>query len=240
MSEQKSDPTQPAQAEVVNSSRRRLTTAALAGPVVLGSLASRQALGAVPYKCTVSGIVSGTQSPRPGDQSCGNLGLSPGCWKQNSTGWTTYTRLQEFNAVFSRSAFPTPTICRKTPVTLIQVLCVQGYSKYGIDRTNAPLARAAVACLLSAAKAGALSSHDYFPLTTTEVITLFQDVFDGNDPIAAATGGSMTALDYMTSLYGGSSSNVDDGNEAACPHTNPTLSILEKCKLTKDEDVLYC
>ncbi|MGA7951802.1 MAG: hypothetical protein WCA45_16855 [Thiobacillaceae bacterium] len=43
--------------------RRRLTKAGLAAPAVLGILASKPVLGAVPYTCTISGQLSGNESP---------------------------------------------------------------------------------------------------------------------------------------------------------------------------------
>jgi hypothetical protein len=46
----------------VKVSRRRFARAGLSGSVVLGSLASKPVLGAVPYHCTVSGQVSGNLS----------------------------------------------------------------------------------------------------------------------------------------------------------------------------------
>jgi hypothetical protein len=44
-------------------SRRRFTRAGLSGTVLLGSLASKPVLGAVPHECTISGQISGNLSP---------------------------------------------------------------------------------------------------------------------------------------------------------------------------------
>jgi hypothetical protein len=57
----------------VNESRRRLTKAGLAVPAVLGTLASKPVLAAVPWKCTVSGQVSGNVSGHA-METCTSLG----------------------------------------------------------------------------------------------------------------------------------------------------------------------
>ena len=46
-----------------NPSRRRLTRGGMALPVVLASLASKNAFAAVPYRCTISGKLSNNLSP---------------------------------------------------------------------------------------------------------------------------------------------------------------------------------
>ncbi len=61
----------------VDVSRRRLTKAGLVAPAVLGTLASRQVLGAAPYNCTISGMQSGNVSSHGEPVSCATLGSSP-------------------------------------------------------------------------------------------------------------------------------------------------------------------
>jgi hypothetical protein len=63
----------------VNESRRRLTKAGLAVPAVLGTLASRPVLAAVPWKCTISGQVSGNMSGHA-METCVNLGQTQTYW----------------------------------------------------------------------------------------------------------------------------------------------------------------
>lgn len=60
----------------VNASRRKLTQASLAAPVVLGTLASRKVLAQDAWNCTISGQISGNIS-RPGKVNCASLGKSP-------------------------------------------------------------------------------------------------------------------------------------------------------------------
>jgi len=118
MSDQKSDLSQqPASDQPVNTARRKLTGAALAGPVVLGTLATKQALGGdIPYHCTVSGKISNTDSVRPGENvECKDLGRSPGFWKNHWKCWgldgpatgTTQTVagiFRPFNVLFTGSS----------------------------------------------------------------------------------------------------------------------------------------
>lgn len=63
----------------IDANRRRLTKAGLAAPAVLGTLATRQVLGADAYNCTPSGQISGNMS-RPGAAVCSEEGLSPAEW----------------------------------------------------------------------------------------------------------------------------------------------------------------
>lgn len=72
----------------VDETRRRLTKGGLAAPVVLATFSSHNALAgnSVPYKCTISGKLSGNTS-QPGTKSCSSLGRSCDQWKQYS--WTS-------------------------------------------------------------------------------------------------------------------------------------------------------
>lgn len=83
----------------VNTTRRRLTQGGLAAPVVLASLASKNALATAPYNCTISGKLSGNTSSHGTEQPCA-IGRSPGYWKHpgppvNHT-WCTWSPTQAF------------------------------------------------------------------------------------------------------------------------------------------------
>lgn len=68
----------------VDENRRNLTKGGLAVPVVLASLASKNALAAsAPYNCTISGKLSGNTSAHGQDQAC-NVGRTPGYWKTHT------------------------------------------------------------------------------------------------------------------------------------------------------------
>lgn len=213
------------QSSAVSAPRRRITRAALAAPVVLGSLASKQALGNVPYVCTVSGVLSNNLSPtdhRGGD--CSTLGLSPGCWKQNDVNWARSTL---FSSIFGGSSVP-------ANATMIQVLCVQSYGKTINGVLNPcthggvmPFARAAVANLLNSLHFGAPAN---FPLTQAAVIQMFADgkISNGWAMLPGQSDPTKTYLWYFTMLYGGTTSNPDSGNEAQCPH-GTTVPEAQKC-----------
>ncbi len=68
----------------VNASRRKLTQASLAAPVVLGTLASRKVLAQDAWNCTISGQISGNVS-RPGAVTCSSLGMTYETWKNSVT-----------------------------------------------------------------------------------------------------------------------------------------------------------
>lgn len=95
MDKQEHQTTQPP----VDLTRRRLTQGGLAAPVVLATLASKSALAAAPYNCTISGKLSGNTSSHGTDQPCA-IGRSPGYWKHpgppvNHT-WCTWDPNQAF------------------------------------------------------------------------------------------------------------------------------------------------
>lgn len=87
----------------VDLSRRRLAKGGLAAPIVLATLASKNALAA-PYHCTISGQLSGNVSPR-GDagESC-DLGPSVSeLTDVNSTAWGTVNKTALFKDIFNGS-----------------------------------------------------------------------------------------------------------------------------------------
>lgn len=224
MTKHKSDSTQPTQVEVVNTSRRKLTTAALAGPVVLGTLASKQVLasGGIAYQCTVSGQISGSSSPRPGENISCILGVSPGCWKNWKTSCylpggtkkagcthrypSPYTPDTLFSSVFGHDPCGTGT-------TLWQMLGSGGNAP--CNSTDTKFARVCTASLLSAARWYSPGISTSYPLTTTQVIGLykigaglggtFAGLFPGVSPTTAWD--KVQIQNYLEDLYGGTEIN---------------------------------
>lgn len=226
MTKHKSDSTQPTQVEVVNTSRRKLTTAALAGPVVLGTLASKQVLasGGIAYQCTVSGQISSTSSPRPGENTSCVLGVSPGCWKNKKTSCynpngrkeagctprypSPYTPDTLFSTVFGQDA------CGTGKTTLWQMLGSGGNAPCNGDTK---FARVCTASLLSAAKWYSPGSSTSYPLTPFQVIglykigagladsALFTELFSGVSP--GTTWTKEQIQKYLEDLYGGDEQN---------------------------------
>ena len=92
MDKQEQRSTQPP----VDATRRRLTQAGLAAPVVLATLASKNALASAPYNCTISGQLSGNTSTHGDTVDCSTLGLSPGYWRtpQHVGDWSYSSYIQ--------------------------------------------------------------------------------------------------------------------------------------------------
>jgi hypothetical protein len=97
--DQESSSTERERKDVV-ASRRRFTHAGLTGSVVLGALASKPVLGAVPYPCTVSGQVSGNLS-RPDLAASCVIGASRSTWLA-ATSWSP---------TFVKGTLPNPQNC---------------------------------------------------------------------------------------------------------------------------------
>jgi len=80
----------------VDATRRRLSQASLVAPIVLATLASKNALGAAPHNCTISGKLSGNLSHHGGLEPCA-IGRSPGYWKHpDKHTWSVWTPGQKF------------------------------------------------------------------------------------------------------------------------------------------------
>lgn len=178
----------------IDITRRRLSQAGLAAPVVLATLASKNALAATPYNCTVSGQLSGNTSSHGTPVICSSLGVSPGCWKSpyvegmaplySATRWPApYKPSTPFTTAFS--SYPNGFQNK----TMIQALETGGGG-------SVALARAAIASLLNAYK----FAPDY-PLTPAQVQTLFNATYNG---------GSITLSTVFPSLSGTVAWNMDD------------------------------
>jgi hypothetical protein len=197
MSEVKTNPSeQPAGDKPVNATRRKLTGAVLAGPVVLGTLASKQALGGAPYHCTISGQISGTASVRPGTTTpCNTLGRSPGFWKNH---WSCWGLDGYVNGVLVKGVFrPFNAIFTGSSITERMGNILENCG------TNRPLERAAIASYLNA-----LNLPNY-PLTTTQVLSLYANSSSGS------VGNYPSLKDYFESLYG-NSTDWPTGSKQGC------------------------
>ncbi len=93
----------------VDLNRRRLTKSGLAAPVVLASLASKNALASVPYRCTISGKLSGGSTHSTTEGTC-DFGKSPTEWSDtNKNQWAanlmTGNNIKLFSDIFSYTGF---------------------------------------------------------------------------------------------------------------------------------------
>lgn len=185
----------------VNASRRKLTQASLAAPVVLGTLASRKVLAAPQYHCTISGQMSGNLS-RPGGDSCKT--------GKNVEGWITSISEDEgnklFNSIFAdiyhvkdNQLVKPGTQGNPSPATLKQVLTLPAGSNDGHpEPDNLDLGRAAVASWLNAEA----YAPDY-PLTKQQVVDMFNATINGGTYQVNTTTFWYAAdvLTYFQSLY---------------------------------------
>ena len=174
--------------------RRKLTQAGLAAPVVLATLASKNALAATPYNCTVSGQLSGNTSSHGQPVSCTSLGVSPGCWKSphvcgtassySDTRWPSpYKPTTPFTTAFS--SYPTGFNTK----TMLDALRTRGGG-------NIAFARAAVASLLNSLR----FAPDY-PLSPQQVKALFN---------ATCNGGTITLSTVFPGITGTTAWGMDD------------------------------
>ncbi len=172
----------------VDAGRRRLTQGGLAAPVVLATLASKNALASVPYNCTVSGMLSGNTSGHGTPVSCNSLGVSPGCWKSPHVKGTAPS--------YSDTRWPSP----YNPATPFTTAISTGPAGSGFGSKSMlealsmggggdiAFARAAIGSLLNSLK----FAPDY-PLTSTQVKQLFN---------ATCNGGSIVLSIVFTGITG--------------------------------------
>lgn len=174
--------------------RRRLAQAGLAAPVVLATLASKNALAATPYNCTVSGMLSGNTSSHGAPVPCTSLGVSPGCWKSphvcgtvssyNDTRWPSpYKPTTPFTTAFS--SYPTGYNTK----TMLDALRAGGGG-------NIAFARAAIASLLNS-----LKFAPNYPLSPQQVKALFN---------ATCNGGTITLSTVFPGITGTTAWSMDD------------------------------
>lgn len=209
MDKQEKQTTQP----LADPTRRRLTQAGLAAPVVLATLASKNALAATPYNCTVSGMLSGNTSSHGTPVPCNTLGVSPGCWKSPHVCGTAST--------YSNTRWPGPykpstpfkTAFSSYPAGFDTKTMLQGLSTGGGG--NIAFARAAIASLLNSLR----FAPDY-PLSPDQVQKLFNATCNGgtitlSNVFPGITGttawGMSDVKKYFESLYGGNSDQCPAG-----------------------------
>lgn len=189
----------------VDINRRRLTRGGLATPVVLATLASKNAL-AVPYQCTLSGKLSNNASPHgPKTSEDCHVGQGATYWSTALLGDTN-----TFNAIFGVNLYyykPTKIgnstmLEPKTPATLLQVLTIAAVpNTAGYQPQELSFAKQAVVLYKNAPVSG-----DVYPLTKQQVIDMFKAVIDNQNYTinAASISKAWTPADirsYFNELY---------------------------------------
>lgn len=168
----------------IDESRRRLAKGGVAGSIILSSLVGKSAL-AIPYRCTVSGQVSGNMSPvgRDTTTSC-DVGFSPAEWvtrvsSGSFTGTNGVLTTAQFNTIFGSHFATNAANTQIVPVgtvgshasTLLEILTLNAGG--GIDALKLTFARLAVATFLNRrATAG-------FPLSELQIVDMFNTTADG-------------------------------------------------------------
>lgn len=161
----------------INEGRRKLTKVGLAVPAVLGTLASKPVLANVPWKCTISGQVSGNVSGHE-NETCNTLGSSHA---ELSTTFSTNqaTKLSDlFSGLtvffhWNGTTNSLTTASSDPEATVYQILS-------STAPTGLEYAQKAVVILLNAKS---IADTTLYPLTESQAKNLY---------IAAATGGYYT------------------------------------------------
>jgi hypothetical protein len=204
--------------------RRRLVKSALSAPVVLGSLASKPVLGAVPAYCTVSGQVSGNLSREVIADNC-KLGDGPATWR-SATSWPngfTKGTLPNNGCSFTANGLLAGTFFNGyTPGGAVPALINAFFRSSGagacsvvlsgsnkatmlqvlyvptIDTEQYRLGRVVVASLLNAAQLGA-----EYPVSTHTIIAMFNSTFAGGSyPVTSTQSWTRSrVIEYLEGLF---------------------------------------
>ncbi len=190
----------------INEQRRRLAKGGLAAPIVVGTLLSRPVLGATPWKCTVSGQLSGNVSGHE-TETCTSLGKSYATLKaeyNNDTGKVTI--LQKFPLLTADYIFKDKDTgilsLTSTPNT------VPAYIKNVLNKAGLTgellYAQKALVLLLNAM---GLTDTSTYPLTESQARQLFKSAADSAHPQFVDTDPNVTwnynpdVKNYIDVLY---------------------------------------
>lgn len=206
-------PENPQSPESIDVSRRRFTRVGAAAPVVLGSLVSGPVLATTPtqprppYHCTVSGKLSGNNSPTRTDRlyDCKKLGRGPKWWKNRPgtfpTGCTSTTQVNGYKGFSSRcwrNSSGTVVCMSSCPTggraaTMMELLSSTGSGDVAFMRD-------AAAALLSA---DYTALKPYYPLDAELAVKLFNDGMNGTflDPVSGKTWTKAGVVSYLAGLY---------------------------------------
>ena len=198
-----------------NPARRRLTRGGLAAPVVLASLASRNAFAAVPYSCTVSGKLSGNTSPFGPNQdpnaSCSLRSGRSSVLSELKDNETTFASAGFSVAYFANgnnqkatklSGMPFQNEKKSQPATLYQVLNLTDYTGGGKAPQEPEFAKMAVVLYQNALA----DTSDVYPLSKPQVVAMFNAAvankdYDGITSMGAFVWKPREVRDYFQQLY---------------------------------------
>lgn len=166
-----------------NAVRRKIAKGTLAAPVILATLASKPVLAAAPWRCTISGQVSGNMSGHE-SETCDQLGRSPTYWQSNP--WPDcdafFTHCGDAGALTARLFKDTPhgmsiglfadafnNELNAAKATAVEVL--EGKTTPTTAYATTRLGQEAVAALLNALQFGTA-----YPIPSADVITIFNAI----------------------------------------------------------------
>lgn len=194
----------------VNEARRKLTKAGLAVPAVLGVLASKPVL-AVPWKCTVSGQVSGNVSGHEAEV-CSNLGRSANGWvsagvaswpakfKDASGNPLLFKNAPAGNGTKFADAFAGPG--GTGDATVLQVLEGTAVPRGSPHSASLVLGQETLAAAMSA-EDGTIG-YPAFPIHSADAIQMFNSINGGGSyptGIGSETWSSAKVIWYLQSLH---------------------------------------
>lgn len=201
----------------VDLSRRRLTKSGLAAPIVLATLASKNALASPAYRCTISGQLSGnTSAPHDPNASC-DLGPSVSDLRTNS-GWGSVNKDAAFSTVFTINQYYSKNsngLLRKaggaSVASLNDVMTIDQWVTNNNRPHDVPLARVAIAAYV-----GFIAQGANYPLTLLQIQQMFDYAFRSVDypypgPSSTPTKANLNrqeVFDYFTFLTGGAQPTI--------------------------------
>jgi hypothetical protein len=198
--------------KIVNLGRRRLAKGGLVGTVILATFASKNALAAAPYQCTLSGLLSGNQSPK-GPATSQSCDLGPSAVDLKTPGnWDSVVSTTLFSEVFSGGNsnvyYTQDNKLVKADVPGAQPASLFDVINMTVDTNNAPpnvdLGRAAIAAFVGWSKEGS-----NYPLTAQQIKDMFNAtiVVSGEYHFSSSLGtvklSASEVLDYFNYLTGG-------------------------------------
>lgn len=204
----------------VDLGRRRLAKGGLAVPVVLATLASKNALSAVPYQCMISGKISGNNSPNgPATTESCKLGKSGRTWLSELSDTAGTPGARKLANLYPAGMFSdvydlkpsTSRIVAANTLSTTNRATVNQILRYGAGSPTPPYLgygkKALVLYLNAEMLNGAMgTAHDFYPLTTTEAKDIFNAIvantgYSGTTSLGPFTWTNTELRSYIDLLY---------------------------------------
>lgn len=204
----------------VDLGRRRLAKGGLAVPVVLATLASKNALSAVPYQCMISGKISGNNSPNgPATAESCKLGKSGRTWLNELSDTPGTSGARKLADLYPPGTFSDVYDFKPSSLRIIAAnsdpatprATINQILRYGAGSPTPPnlgYGKKALVLYLNAEMLnGAMgTAHDFYPLTTTEAKDIFNAIvantgYSGTTSLGPFTWTNTELRSYIDLLY---------------------------------------